>query len=455
MENNRIYEETANHSCSDSTGNQPLRSDASTAQVSASQSITGSSYFDGKTIQLIGWRLLGLLLTGITLGIGAPWAQCMILRWEAQHTVVEGKRLCFTGRGLQLLGNYLLWGLLTVITLGIYAIFIPVRMQKWRVSHTCFDTGKEPPKQDVSAGLVIGVIGGIALLLAVAIAAVLFFLPKQDASFFPSRIEPNQSQSGHNDPVIHTQATSLEETGGDTPEILYVVANGGLNLRAGPGQEYDVISNLPDGTMVTVQKRQDGWVFTGEGWCSADYLNAEAPTSNISSVEALFGNWMVISDFSRDEYSSWCRGGSITLNGDGTFTHGMRDYCNFGTEFGWYCPGGETSGGDCPYWKGTYVFTGSHLTLNYQYEQVSEYTYAQDGSPIYQGSHWEPVYRSVTLRVSMTDYGDLALAYAAEIPIYTENTQGSTNTHTALYRLPGGSDTFQDISDGLNRILPH
>lgn len=454
MENDRIYEKTANHSGSDPAGNQPIRTEAATAQTGPYQA-SDSSYFDGRTIQLIGWRLLGLLLTGITLGIGAPWAQCMILRWEARHTVIEGKRLCFTGRGLQLLGKYLLWGLLTVITFGIYAIFIPVRMQKWRVSHTCFDTGKEPPRQRVSAGLVIGVIGGIALFLAVAVGATLFFLPKQAASAFPSPAEPNQSQSDYSDPVIHTQPTLPTETEGNTPEMLYVVANGGLNLRAGPGKEYDIVSNLPDGSMVIVQNRQDGWVFTGEGWCSAEYLNAEAPTSNITTVEALFGNWMVVSDVKRDEFGSWCRGGSITLNGDGTFTHSMRDYYSHSPEFGWFCPGGETSGGDCPYWKGTYVFTGPHLTLNYEYEQVSEYTYAQDGSPIYQGSHWEPVYRSVTLRISMTDSGDLALSYAAEIPIYTENTRGSANTHTALYRLPGGSDTFQSIYDGLNRILPY
>ena len=125
------------------TGTQSY-SDIPAAQASAQISqapLSAESYFDGKTIQMLGWRLLGLLLTGITLGIGAPWAHCMILRWEARHTVINGKRLCFTGHGLQLLGKFLLWGLLTLITFGIYAIFIPVRMHKWRVSHTQFATG--------------------------------------------------------------------------------------------------------------------------------------------------------------------------------------------------------------------------------------------------------------------------------------------------------------------------
>ncbi len=444
MENEHSFEQTSN--ISDSPANQSSRSDTA-LQTPFAQAFPGESYFDGRTIQLIGWRLLGLLLTGITLGIGAPWAQCMILRWEARHTVINGKRLCFTGRGLQLLGNYLLWGFLTIITLGIFAIFIPVRMQKWRVSHTCFDTGKEPPKQSVSAGLVIGIIGGVALFFAVAVAATLFFLPKQAGVSRPDPAETTLPQSDH---VLHTQPVSPEGTEGNEPEILYVEANGGLNLRTGPGKEYDVFSNLPDGSIVIVQDRQNGWVFNGEGWCSSEYLSPEAPTSNIPGVEALLGNWMVVSDVSRSEYGDWCRGGSITLYADGTFSHSMRDYYRHSTEYGWYCPGGETSGGDCPYWKGTYRFTGSHLILNYEYEQVNTYNDADLIS-----SYWAPVYRDVTLRVSLSDAGDLILGYAAEIPIYTENAQGSVATYQALYRLPDYEDTFQSIYDALNRIIPY
>ena len=449
MENDHIYEKTANTSRSDSPVIQPSRGSAPTPQASFTQKIPEESYFDGRTIQLIGWRLLGLLLAGITLGIGTPWAQCMILRWEARHTVINGKRLCFTGRGLQLLGNYLLWGLLTIITLGIYAIFIPVRMQKWRVSHTCFDTGKEPPKQTVSAGLIIGIIGGVALFLAVAVAATLFFLSKQSNEALSDPAGSTQSPSYNDSYVFHIQTTLPDETDGETPDILYVVANGGLNLRTGPGKEYDVISNIPDGSMVIVLDRQDGWVFNGEGWCSADYLSSDAPTSNIPGVEALLGNWMVVSDVSRSEYGDWCRGGSITLNPDGTFSHTMRDYYRQSTDFGWYCPGGETSGCDCPSWKGTYTFTGSHLTLNYQYECVNTYNDADLVS-----SYWAPVYRAVTLRVSMSQAGDIILGYAAEIPIYTENAAGSINTHQTLYRLPDNADTFQNIYDALNRVLP-
>ena len=61
-----------------------------------------NSYFDGGLLQLIGWRLLGILITVCTLGICYPWAFCMVYRWETKHTVVDGRRLVFDGTALQL-----------------------------------------------------------------------------------------------------------------------------------------------------------------------------------------------------------------------------------------------------------------------------------------------------------------------------------------------------------------
>ncbi len=97
------------------------------------------SCFDGGTWGLIGTRLLALLLTVVTLGIGTPWAECMVMRWEARHTVISGRRMKFTGKGLDLLGRYLLWFLLCVITLGIYGFWFPVQREKWRVGHMVYE----------------------------------------------------------------------------------------------------------------------------------------------------------------------------------------------------------------------------------------------------------------------------------------------------------------------------
>lgn len=138
------------------------------AAVSESECLQPSE-FTGRTIQLIGWRLLGALLTIVTLGICGPWAYCMVLRWETNHTYIEGQRLHFDGRGHQLLGRSLLWGLLTVVTCGVYGLFVPVRWRKWRASYTRFATDED----EISNNGVLKVFG--IILAGVAITALLVF----------------------------------------------------------------------------------------------------------------------------------------------------------------------------------------------------------------------------------------------------------------------------------------
>ena len=45
-----------------------------------------NSYFDGGLFQLIGWKILGFLVTVITFGICYPWALCMVYSWKVKHT---------------------------------------------------------------------------------------------------------------------------------------------------------------------------------------------------------------------------------------------------------------------------------------------------------------------------------------------------------------------------------
>ncbi len=96
------------------------------------------SYFDGGLLQLIGWNLLGILVTALTLGICLPWAFCMIYKWEISHTVVEGKRLDFDGSAVNLFGQWIKWLLLTIITLGIYGFWVQIKLKQWQVKHTHF-----------------------------------------------------------------------------------------------------------------------------------------------------------------------------------------------------------------------------------------------------------------------------------------------------------------------------
>ena len=101
--------------------------------------IRTDSYFDGGLLELIGWRILASLITVFTLGIGQPWAKCMLYNYQYKHTVYNGKRLKFEGTGGDLFVNRFKWIFFTIITLGIYAFFIPVQRTKWIVSNLHFE----------------------------------------------------------------------------------------------------------------------------------------------------------------------------------------------------------------------------------------------------------------------------------------------------------------------------
>lgn len=96
------------------------------------------SFFDGGLLQLIGWSILGFLVTVCTFGICFPWALCMVYGWKINHTVIEGRRLKFTGSAISLFGNWILWFLLTIITLGIYSFWVGIALEKWRVKNIQF-----------------------------------------------------------------------------------------------------------------------------------------------------------------------------------------------------------------------------------------------------------------------------------------------------------------------------
>ena len=94
------------------------------------------SYFDGGLLQLIGWRILGMIITTVTLGICYPWAVCMVYKWETEHTVINGKRLKFDGTATGLFGSWIKWILLCVVTLGIYSFWLAIALKKWKTKHT-------------------------------------------------------------------------------------------------------------------------------------------------------------------------------------------------------------------------------------------------------------------------------------------------------------------------------
>lgn len=97
-----------------------------------------NSYFDGGLLQLIGWTLLGAIITLCTIGICYPWALCMVYGWKINHTVIEGRRLKFNGSAIGLFGSWIKWLLLCIITLGIYSFWLGIALEKWKVKNTTF-----------------------------------------------------------------------------------------------------------------------------------------------------------------------------------------------------------------------------------------------------------------------------------------------------------------------------
>ncbi|MFI3226360.1 MAG: DUF898 family protein [Clostridia bacterium] len=99
---------------------------------------TPTSKFDGGLLQLIGWQILGSLITTCTLGICFPWAYCLIYNWEVKHTTIDGRRLRFDGTAIGLFGNWIKWFLLCIITLGIYTFWLNIKLKQWKTMHTHF-----------------------------------------------------------------------------------------------------------------------------------------------------------------------------------------------------------------------------------------------------------------------------------------------------------------------------
>jgi len=97
------------------------------------------SYFDGGILQLIGWTILGAIITFFTLGIAYPWVLCKVYGWKIEHTVIQGRRLKFIGTGISLFRLWIKWLLLMIITLGIYSFWVGISLEKWKVKNTIFE----------------------------------------------------------------------------------------------------------------------------------------------------------------------------------------------------------------------------------------------------------------------------------------------------------------------------
>ncbi|MDK1716427.1 DUF898 family protein [Dellaglioa algida] len=96
------------------------------------------SFFDGGLLSLVGWSILGAIITICSLGICYPWALCMVYGWKINHTVIDGHRMSFSGSAVALFGNWIKWALLTIVTLGIYGFWLTIKLEDWKAKNTNF-----------------------------------------------------------------------------------------------------------------------------------------------------------------------------------------------------------------------------------------------------------------------------------------------------------------------------
>jgi len=93
------------------------------------------SKFTGSVLGSIGISIAAFLICAFTIGIATPWAVCLVTRWYANNTIIDGYEVKFDGTGAQLFGKFIIWWLLCFITLGIYSFWLTIRMWGWVVKH--------------------------------------------------------------------------------------------------------------------------------------------------------------------------------------------------------------------------------------------------------------------------------------------------------------------------------
>ena len=117
------------------------------------------SYFDGKVLEWLGYRILAFIITAVTFGIANAWAEKLLIAYTIDHTVYNGKRLKFEGTGASLFVQKFKWIFLTIITLGIYGFWIPIKKEQWIVSNIHFEKEEFVKGDSYFDGGVLGIIG--------------------------------------------------------------------------------------------------------------------------------------------------------------------------------------------------------------------------------------------------------------------------------------------------------
>ena len=68
-------------------------------------------------------KIGALLITILTLGIGKPWGDTMVIRKWASNLSIEGRSVKYHGTAIELFGIWIKVLIFSVLTIGIYYLF--------------------------------------------------------------------------------------------------------------------------------------------------------------------------------------------------------------------------------------------------------------------------------------------------------------------------------------------
>src|SRR5574344_783767 len=94
-------------------------------------SFSANSYYDESLLAYVGFEVLYFLMGLLSAGLLSPLTVYLSASRRVQHTVINGKRLCFDGKIHQIYGRFFVWVFLSLVTLFIYTFFVGIEIRKW------------------------------------------------------------------------------------------------------------------------------------------------------------------------------------------------------------------------------------------------------------------------------------------------------------------------------------
>lgn len=257
-------------------------------------------------------------------------------------------------------------------------------------------------------------------------------------------------------PVPSTEATEEPTLPEPDPDLYWICAVGGLRVRTGPGQGYEAVGLLDDGTIVRPLRWSNGWAYIDfplEGWCSGDYLyqlgwygDVKMPRGTILKDDNLVGKWVHVTQPTGSGNQRKSRVGIYELTTDGTFTHSVAEY-GVNADGKWELISGFT---DRPQWVGEYQFDGEILTMNYM--AFVDQTFSESGSLVSRVYLAAPYILEMSVSLS-PDLLRLTVDNGEMIPCYP-GYGTHPNTLATLYRASGSRDFPKDVCDALQKWFP-